>query len=276
MSPAQKERIYPRDPGTGIILGAEPFEFAPAVRSDNTHAVLFLHGWTSSPRELRFVAKRVAEAGFFCRGILLPGHGRSVQDLAPTDFPDYLAAAETAFDDLARDHARVSLCGLSLGGLLCLYLAARRSAANLVLYAPFLVPGGATFGIPNRWALRLFGTWLSPDRLLPKTGEGPIFDPASLREHLAYQAMPARGVLGNFRAAQAIWRNIPEISAATLIFQSPLDPTSDAAGAKRLMRELGSGDKRLVEVGRSKHVITLDLDRSLIEEETVRWLSERR
>jgi carboxylesterase len=266
----QPERHYPRDPETGVIRGAEPFEFG-----NGSHAVLFLHGWTSSPRELRHVAQRVAAAGFFCKGILLPGHGTTLRDLLPTDFDDYLAAAEAAYDALAGDYARVSLCGLSLGGLLCLHLAARRPAANLVLYAPFLIPGGATAGLPNRWALPLIGPWLPPDRLLPKYGEGPIFDPEALAEHIAYHAMPMRGVLSNFRGARRLWLLAPHITNPLILFQSPRDPTSHISGARRLMRRVGSRDKKLVIAERSKHVITLDYDRERIEEETVRWLGAR-
>ena len=52
----------PRDPATGLIRGAEPYDFSPSGSGDPPpHAVLFLHGWSSSPRELRFLARRVAK-----------------------------------------------------------------------------------------------------------------------------------------------------------------------------------------------------------------------
>ncbi len=261
------EDAFPRDPDTGLILGAEPFEFG-----HGRHAVLFLHGWSSSPRELRFLAQKVAAAGCFCRGILLPGHGRTVADLADTRFEDYLDAAQQGFDALQAEHAQVSVCGLSLGGLLALYLAARRPVANLVLCAPFLVPAGRTFGLPNRWVLRL----LPPsDRLIPKTGGGPMFDPEAVRDHVAYSSMPLRGILSVFHAARNAWPFLPGVVNPALIFHAPKDHTSAIAGSRRLLRELGSKDKRLIEVERSRHVITLDYDRDRIERETVDWLAKR-
>ncbi|HLP43214.1 MAG TPA: hypothetical protein VK465_17045, partial [Fibrobacteria bacterium] len=61
----QEEKPFPRDPETLVIRGAEPFDLGdPAA----PHAVLFLHGWTSSPRELRFLAEKAAARGFRAKG----------------------------------------------------------------------------------------------------------------------------------------------------------------------------------------------------------------
>ena len=264
---------FPRDPATGLIPGAEPYDFFPPGSGDPPpHAVLFLHGWSSSPRELRFLARRVADAGFFCRCILMPGHGRTVEDLRRVHFEDHRAAALEAFDELARNHARVSVCGFSLGGLLALFLAAEKKVANLVLCAPYLVPGGKTFGIPNRFYARYLPAW---NIIMPKDPEGPIFDPQALAGHIAYPTMPMAGVVENTRAARKIWPLLPGIQCPTLLFQSSRDQTSHVSGARRLMAELGSPDKKWVKVDRSKHVVTLDFDRERVERETVEWLAGR-
>jgi len=219
------------------------------------------------------MAEKIAGAGFHSKGILFPGHGRSVEDLRKVRFSDLYTAAENAVDELAQNHSRISLCGLSLGGLICLILAKRKKISNLVLYAPFLVPGGKTFGLPNRWVNRFLP---SRDRLIPKTGTGPIFDPAALQNHIAYDSMPMPGLLENCKEARKIWKSIPQITNPTLVFQSPHDLTSHPSGAERLIRELGSRDKKLLVVPNGKHILTLDYDRERIEKETVEWLGKRR
>lgn len=263
----QVERPYVRDPVTGIIQGAEPFDLGKG-----SHAVLFIHGWTSSPRELRFLAQAVASAGFRCRGVLLEGHGRRLDDLVPTRFPEYLAQCAAAFDSLAAEHERVSVCGLSMGGLLGLHLALRKPVSGLVLLAPFLRPWGKTFGLPNRW---LIGRVPLP-AMLAKKAPGPIQDLQAIEGHIAYHAMPARSMVSVVAAGRAFEPLAEKVLCPTLLLHSVQDTTSDFIGSQRLIGTLGSQDKTLVAFNRSNHILTLDFDRQRAEETVVAWLDRRR
>ena len=266
MKGIQAEKTRPRDPVTGVILGAEPFRMGAG-----SHAVLCLHGWSSSPRELRFLAERLAAAGFHCHGPLLAGHGTRLEDLIPTRFADYLADAVKAYDALAAGHERVSVCGLSMGGLLGLRLAVLRPVANLVLIAPFLSPSGTTFGLPNRW---LAGRVPLP-AILAKSPEGPIEDPEGARDHIAYHASPSRSMISVAEAARGFIADVPKVVSPALILHAIRDTTSDFAGSELLIEKLGSRDKSLVAYNRGNHVITLDYEKERLEETALTWLSHR-
>lgn len=266
MTGIQAEGSAKRDPVTGVILGAEPFSFG-----EGREAVLFLHGWTSTPRELRFLAERIARSGFHCQGPLLPGHGTCLADLAPTRFPDYLEAAEKAYEALAASHARVTVCGLSMGGLLGLELAVRRPVAGLILVAPFIHPSGRTLGLPNRW---LVGRVPLP-ATLPKSAGGPIADPEGAKDHIAYHAMPTGSMVSVVRAARAFLPKCGRVACPALILHSVGDATSDFTGSQLLIEKLGGEDKTLVAFNRGNHVITLDYHKQRIEETADRWLSAR-
>lgn len=259
----QEEKPFPRDPGTQIIRGAEGFDFG-----QGDHAVLFLHGWTSTPRELRFLAEKTAAAGFRCQGLLLKGHGTTIRALHGVNFSDHLAESEEAFGKLALAHERVSICGLSLGGLLALNIAARRRVANLILIAPFLKPAGTTFGLPNRW---LVGR-VPLSGYVGKNVAGPINDPAGLEGHIAYHAMPAQEMVSIVQATRDFQGMEGSISCPTLVLHSVNDTTSDFSGSLALMQNLGSDDKTLIAFNRGNHVITLDYDRESLEAKTVEWL----
>jgi carboxylesterase len=267
MGTPQREKPWPRDPVTGVIRGAEPFDLGPG-----SHAILFLHGWSSSPRELRFLAERCAAEGFHCVGPLFKGHGTRMEDLSPTRFSDYLAEAERAFDALAASHERVSVCGLSMGGLIALHLAAGRKVANLVLIAPFLRPTGTTLGLPNRWLIGRVPLWGN----IAKSEGGPIDDPAQRDLHIAYHAMPAHTMVSVVVAARRFAARIPEVACPVLIHHAVRDTTSDFAGTRMLMDRLGSKDKTLKAYERGNHVITLDYQKEELEAVTVEWLNERR
>lgn len=265
MGEARPER--PRDPVTGVIRGAEPFAFG-----DGPDAVLFLHGWTSTPRELRFLAERIAPLGFRCEGPLLKGHGTCMEDLAPTRFSDYLAECESAYSNLASRGGRVYVCGLSMGGLLALNLALKYPVAGLILIAPFLLPSGKTFGLPNRW---LIGRVPLP-AVLAKGKGGPILDPEGLAGHIAYPAMPSASMVSVVLAARAALAALPRVQSPTLIFHARDDRTSDFRGTRLLIEKLGTEDKTLVAFNRGNHVLTLDFPRSRLEAETLGWLQARR
>jgi carboxylesterase len=250
-----------------VIRGAEPFAFG-----EGRDAVLFLHGWTSSPREMRFLAERIAPLGFRCEGPRLKGHGTRLEDLAPTRFPEYLAESEAAFSALAARHARVFVCGLSMGGLLALHLARAFPVAGLILVAPFLLPAGRTFGIPNSW---LIGKVPLP-AALAKGKDGPILDPEGLAGHIAYRAMPSASMVSVVLAARRLLAGLPRIISPALIFHAVHDRTSDFRGSQLLIERLGGEDKALVAFNRGNHVLTLDFPRNRIEAETLAWLERRR
>jgi carboxylesterase len=264
----QHEKPWPRDPLTHVILGAEPFAFG-----EGDHAVLFIHGWTSSPREMRFLGEKVAEKGFHSHGTLLPGHGRTLRALQGTRFSDYMSHCEDAFSDLTLKYDKVSVAGLSLGALLGLHLAARRKVHNLVLFAPFMRPAGSTLGISNRHMASLAKLWTDE---VAKDVEGPINDKEQLAQHIAYHAMPAAIVADIAQAGQDILPLLPRITCPTLIQHAVQDRTSDFEGSLDLMRRLGSEDRTLIALNRSNHVITLDYERERVEQESLLWLDRHR
>ncbi len=265
----QTEKAQPRDPHSHIIEGAEPFSLG-----DGRHGILFLHGWTSTPRELRFLAKKLAQEGFHCRGILLPGHGTTLRALQSTGWNLYLESATRAFEDMTAKCDKVSVCGFSMGGLLALHLAARRKVANLVLIAPFLYPSGRTLNIiPNHWMVRHIPWWI---KNLAKSAKGPIRQVYALPDHIAYHAMPARVLQGIMEGSRQIRNRLGEIKTPTLIVHSTEDRTSDFSGSLELIRALGSDDKTLVALNRSDHIITLDYDRERVESSITNWMASHR
>lgn len=248
-----------------MMQGAEPFEFG-----SGKSAILFLHGWTSTPRELRFFAEKCASNGFYCKGILLKGHGTQLSDLAPTRYQDYLLQSESALLELCEKFKSVYICGLSMGGLLALDLAAqhRDKVHGLVLLAPFLKPWGKTFGLPNAWLIGrvpLFGN-------ISKSKGGPIKDPTTAKDHLSYPAMPALAMVSIIRAGRKVTQVLPQIHCPTLVLHAQADTTSDYSGSIHLMNQLGSEDKTLLTYLRSNHILTLDYDRLQVEKESLDWL----
>src|SRR3954451_21704612 len=123
-------------PDHAVIPGAEPVD----VAGDDV-GVLVLHGFTGNPGSIRPVAEALAADGRTVVAPRLPGHGTAVEDMVDTRWSDWSAAAEGAYADLAARSRITVVAGLSMGGTLACWLAARHpEVAGLVAVNPLVQP----------------------------------------------------------------------------------------------------------------------------------------
>jgi carboxylesterase len=152
--------------------------------------------------------------------------------------------------------------GLSLGGLLALALAEQRPVSGLVVLAVPLELGRIVrTGVP--WLHRIV-------RHLPKTPA--IRDPEARLRHPGYDRMPLRAVNELLQLARQVRARLAEVTAPAQLIFSRLDPTVAPANAELLQRELGPGERELVWLERSGHVLPVDFDRALVAERVVAFL----
>src|SRR2546421_5517560 len=122
---------------------------APFTLGDGADACLLLHGLTGAPSEVRPVGEALAQAGFRAVGPLLPGHGTSPEDLYVVSRGEMIQAAESALLSLGGAR-RIYLCGLSMGALLAIHLAAKHADLSAIaLLAPAIEFAGATWAFVN-------------------------------------------------------------------------------------------------------------------------------
>ena len=96
----------------------------PELTGGRRIGVLVQHGFTGNPVSMRPWAEDLAARGYAVEMPLLPGHGTRWQDLNKVTWADWVATVEGAFDKLAAENDAVVAVGLSMGGALCLRLAA--------------------------------------------------------------------------------------------------------------------------------------------------------
>jgi carboxylesterase len=245
-----------------VTVDANPFRLGDP-RAGLAPAVLCLHGLTGTPYEIRPPAEALAEAGFYCEGPLLPGHGTSARELARTTHAQWLAAVLAAHDSLAERHERVYTVGLSLGGLLALALAERRALRGVVALAVPLDLGWVVHrGVPLLHRVV---------RQLPKTPA--ILDLEARARHPGYDRMPLAAVNQLLSLAAHVRGALPRIQAPVSLIFSRLDPTVPARNAELLMRGLPPGDRELHWLERSGHVLPVDFERALVAQRVVEFLS---
>ena len=242
-----------------LMPGAEPWD-AEGSGSTADVGVLVLHGFTGNPQSMRPLAEAFAAAGFTVSLPLLPGHGTQVEDMLPTRWTDWSAAAEDSFQRLAARCRTVIVAGLSMGGTLSAWLGARHpEIAGLVLVNPLI--DGTSPGVTGMVEqLRGAGVDLVPGIGSDVAKEGSV--------ESAYPMTPVQPLLDLHAALGPLVAELGSIRCPVLILTSPQDHVVEPASSDTLAAAV-SGPVERVTLERSFHVATLDHDAPLIEERAV-------
>ena len=223
-----------------------------------------LHGFTGNPQSIRGLAMVLADAGFTVEMPLLPGHGTDISDMIPTRWKDWSDAAEAAYDELAARCDAVVLVGLSMGGMLSVWLAERHpEIAAIAVVNPLIVPPDAdTLAFVQSMAD-------SGEEVAPGIGSDIAMEGAV---ESAYPGLPLQAVLSLFAAASEVEADLESVTCPVLVFTSVqdhvVDPTSSDVLAARV-----KGPIERVTLERSFHVATLDYDKDEIESRTVEFVT---
>jgi carboxylesterase len=238
--------------------GAEPYSAAGDRRG-----ALVLHGFTGNPQSVRGLALALSDAGFTVELPLLPGHGTDIADMLPTRWEDWSSAAEEAYAELAARCDGVVVAGLSMGGLLTVWLAEHHpEIAAIAVVNPLLAS-------PDADILALVDSMLeSGEEVAP--GIGSDIAKEGVAES-AYPGLPLRPALSLFAAADEVASDLESVTCPVLVFTSTQDHVVDPKSSDVLVaRAKGPVEQVLLE--RSYHVATLDWDKDEIESRTVEFL----
>ncbi len=266
-----------------VAVKAPAMQAARFFHEGDSHAVLLLHGLSSSPLELRYLARYLQNEGFTVCAPVIEGYsaGSPVQTMER-----WLEGAVREFDALAARYARVSVCGLSIGGALALRLVhARPAAQSLVLLSLTLAYDG--WAIP--WYRFLLDcAYYTPMRHIYQYREA---EPFGLRNE-ALRAKIARAMQRNafsevgpstialpalhqaLRLSRAARKDVAEIENDTLVIHSIDDETSSPRNPRYVIEHIGASLLRTVWLDDSYHMITSDNEREIVARETALFLRE--
>ncbi|MEO6776816.1 MAG: alpha/beta fold hydrolase [Kofleriaceae bacterium] len=247
--------------------GGEPFDLVGT--GDETTAVVCVHGFTGTPYEMRFLGDHLAESGFHVRGVLLPGHGTSLEDLDRTTWRDWAGAVEASFDELRGEFTRVAVVGQSLGGLLALELASRRPevAAVASLAAPLWLDGLS--GRVARWASSGALGWLTQ---IPKVYGSDVRDRQVRHDNPSYRAIPIKALAQLAAFMKVTAAALDRITQPVLVVHGKHDHTAPVACAAEIARRTHARRTKLLE--RSYHLIAVDVERDIVAEEVRAFLRQ--
>ncbi len=239
---------------------ARPFFF-----EGNDTGVLVIHGFTGSTQSMLPYGESLAARGYTVTGPRLPGHGTTEEDMSSRQYTEWTGEADRAFKELSARCGRVFVTGLSMGGTLTLWLAAR-------------YPDKIEGIIPvNALALTKPMLKLAPMlRHLVKTvnGVGSDIKKPECKES-CYEKVPVPAVCELTKLLTEMRESLPRVTAPALVIASRVDHVvAEPANAKYIMANLGSAEKELLWLENSYHVATLDNDAPLIFERAADFIEK--
>ena len=108
------------------------------LNKTSKRGVMIIHGFSSTTAEITPLAHFLADKGFRISARNLPGHGTTINDCNGTRYADWFNSTEQNLAELSIDCDELYVIGLSMGGILGLYLATLFPLNKLVIGAPVI------------------------------------------------------------------------------------------------------------------------------------------
>jgi carboxylesterase len=234
--------------------------------SGSKKCAMLVHGFTGSPYEMKYIADGIHNAlGWTVRVPRLPGHSTTTEDFLSTGWKDWLRRTYDEYLDLFPICEEVIIGGLSMGGILAVMTAVKFNVKKILLYAPAFTTAFQRY-IPMIYLLSFFR-----DKTLKSEDSKPFEDPIDEQLHLNYWRYNFYKQAREFFELQRRGKKVlKDFDGEALVVVSKNDRTVpiDVIDILQTMK----GKMRKVILENSGHVVTKDIEKDKVLEETLRFL----
>jgi carboxylesterase len=241
------------------IPTAEPF-FLPGKGELAGIGCLVQHGFTGTPKEVRWLGEYLNGLGYTVCGPRLAGHATRPQDMIRSRYQDWLLSVEDGYNLLRACTGQVFLLGLSMGGILSLTSASLLPVSGVVaMSTPYDIP---PIPLPV-WAVKA----LSKVKPYLQKGKNPTsgwFDRTAQAQHVSYPMNPLRSGVELKYLLDKMHSALPKISVPVLLIHSRDDDYVIKDSMQQIYDHLGTADKQMLWVAGGGHVITEEPTRQAV------------
>ncbi len=225
--------------------------------------IVVLHGFTGNPQSVRDLAETLAREGFTIDMPRLPGHGTHWRDMARTRYGDWRAEAENALDRLRAQCTKIFIVGLSMGGTIGLDIAQARPG-----HVAGVVPINCTILDRDGLLAKLAPLLSHILPAVPAGSAGLVEDDvakAGVKES-AYKWVPTKAATSLVKQLPRLRARLVDLRVPLLVAYSAQDHSVPPENSKAVPDIVGTnGTVTLLELPRSYHLATIDLDRPMLD-----------
>ena len=242
-----------------IIPTAEPF-FFPGEGKNARIGCLVIHGFTGTPKEMRWMGEYLNKDGYTVCGIRLAGHATRPEDMIRSRYSDWLLSVEDGYNLLRTCTEQIFLLGLSMGGILSLITASMFPVQGVVAMS-------TPYKLPDDPRLKYIKILSKIKPYMPKGKNEPgsdWFDKAAFAQHMDYEKYPVRSVAELKELMGIMHDSLPQVKAPALLIYSHDDHSLSEGDMDSIQERLGSQDKQKLWVEGGGHVITEEPTRTVV------------
>ena len=251
-------------------------------QGSNSHAVIFIHGLNGSDKELGVLPSEMAHQGFTVVVPKIVGYSNGYKT---SDFEGWAIQIRELAALLEQEGHQVSLVGFSMGATLALAVAIqKKSIQALALLSPVLAFDG--WSIPWYYHLMLVPYFLGLRNWTYHESEPYGLKNVALRKRVReYLNTPERGFAGaNSFSAKALYeslrlirfikKKIDQVGNDLLIIHSVDDESVSPKSPEYILSNCNSEIRKVIWLGDSYHVITLDNEKEIVLNELCHFFKE--
>jgi carboxylesterase len=243
----------------------QPFFF----EGTNGKGVMLVHGWTSTPYEVRRLGKYLNENGYTVLGIQLSGHGTVPRDLENVSWQDWIQDIKKGYAKLKETCPKVFIAGTSIGASLTMIFAKEKpEISGLVLMA-------TPYKIKFEKLVELWGEI----NILFKRYNRKFYPPTfgsrtTITRLISYQTYPIKSALEVFKLVREARKNIDKIKQPCFIIQSTHDHIVEKESLENIYAQIGSEVKRKKYISKAYHTFISDVKNEHVFENICSFINE--
>ncbi|MFG3611679.1 alpha/beta fold hydrolase [Rummeliibacillus sp. G93] len=241
------------------LLAPQPF----TLKGDH-RAVLLLHGFTGSTKDVKKLGQFLNKQGYTCHAPMYRGHGVSAEEILKYGAKYWWEDVTRGYHHLKElGYQEIAVAGISLGGVFTLKVGAEFPVKGVVsMCAP----------IKRKSKEGLFERLYNYAQVYKKL-EGK--DDNQIQIELdALKAMPRQALDEVQKMIQHTSDEIEEIHSPTLVLQGKLDDSLYQESAPYIYETVEADEKEIIWYQNSGHIITLGKEREKVFEDTLHFLDE--
>lgn len=239
------------------IVEPKPFTFEAGPR-----AVLLLHAFTGDSADVRMLGRYLQNKNYTTHAPIYRGHGKAPEKLIETNIDMWWEDVLKGYDHLKTlGYEEIAVAGLSMGGMFSLKLAYTKQVKGLVAMAtPIFFNNEERLG-------KAFEMFAARRKQLEQKSE------ATIKKEVAKvmaQAPETIRQLGPF--IDDVRSHLSDIKVPTYIAQPRKDQLIGTDHADYIHDHISATNKQLKWYENSTHVITVDRERDMLNEDVYQFL----
>lgn len=228
--------------------------------------VLLLHGFASSPAELRPLGQFLSCRGYEVHAPLLPGHGETTRAMGECRLQDWTEAVVRSYWALRREQAPVAVVGFCLGAALGLATAEQLNPRFLVCC------GGPVRALEDGLFPPLED---DPEILSTENWFAHAHSPkaANWRRRAGHPQIHKNFLELYGQAIEGAGRALPSVRCPLLVAHSKDDKVCPSAQAQRIVEQVSSQKRKLILSKHAGHGLLVDTGRRTLFAEILKFLT---